>query len=246
MAILGPDKLPVVLQVPSDPIKFEALSTLGHPVVNVEVTEAQMEQVLRTTGDMIGQYFPLESKYAYFMTEPLRSSYPIPEDAYWIRDVKWDPVTTRISDIFGAESFLFNIGNITGIQNLLTDYHLLQAYRKFSQRILGTEGHWEFKGDRTIRLYPTPRGSFPVVIEYLPSITRFTSPHSKEITKRMLVAELKIMVGNARSKFSNIPSPDGGSMGLNGDAMRTEGQAEKDKAISDAILFSEPLGIYLE
>jgi hypothetical protein len=149
MAIIGPEQLPVVLQVPSDPIKFEALSTLGHPVVLVELIEPQMEQILRTTGDFIAQYFPREEKYAFFMTEPLRTTYPLPEDAYWVRDVKWDPVTTRIDDIFGAESFLFNIGNITGIQNVLTDYHLLQAYRKFSQKVLGTEGQWWWRNVRS-------------------------------------------------------------------------------------------------
>lgn len=245
MAIIGPEQLPVVLQVQSDPVKFEALSTLGHPVVFVELIEPQMEQILRTTGDFIAQYFPREERYAFFMTEPLRTTYPLPEDAYWVRDVKWDPVTTRIDDIFGAESFLFNIGNITGIQNVLTDFHLLQAYRKFSQRVLATEGQWEMNGERDIRLYPTPRGSFPVVVEYLPSITAFTSPHAREITKRMMVAECKIILGNIRSKFGNIPSPDGGSFTFNGDALRTEGWEEKQQAIQDAINFGEPLPIIM-
>ena len=138
-----------------------------------------------------------------------------------------------------------NVGNVTGIQNILLDYHLLQGYRKFSQRILGTEGQWEVKGDNRIRLYPTPRGSFPVVVEYFPTVQSFRTPHAREILKRALVAEAKIMLGNARSKFGNIPSPEGGSLNLNGDALRTEGQVEKAQAIQDAILFGEPLGVHL-
>jgi hypothetical protein len=242
MAIIGPEQLPVVLKLPSDPIKFEVLSQLGHPVVMVELTEPQLEQAIRVTGDFIAQYFPLEEKYSYFYTQPLVTEYDLPPDAYWVQDVKWDPATTRIGDIFGAESFLFNVGNVTGIQNILLDYHLLQAYRKFSQRILATEGQWEVKGNNKIRLFPTPRGSFPVVVEYYPTVQRFRSPHAREILKRALVAEAKIMLGNSRSKFGNIPAPGGGSLSLNGDALRTEGQAEKDKAVQDAILLSEPLG----
>lgn len=142
----------------------------------------------------------------------------------------------------GNVTWIQNVGNVTGIQNILMDYHLLQAYRKFSQRILGTEGQWEVKGDNKIRLFPTPRGSFPVVVEYMPIVTRFRSPQAKEITKRALVAEAKIMIGNARSKFGNIPAPGGGSMSLNGEQMRTEGQQEKQQAVQDAILHSEPLG----
>lgn len=248
MAIIGPEQLPLVLKVPSDPVKFEILSTLGHPVVLVELTESQLEQSIRVTGDFIAQYFPFQEKYAFFNTQPLVSTYDLPSDAYWVKDVKWDPATTRIGDIFGAESFLFNVGNVTGIQNILTDLHLLQAYRKFSQKVLGTEGQWEFKGDNQIRLFPTPRGSFPVVIEYFPVVNRFNggrSVQAKEITKRMLVAEAKIMLGNSRSKFGNIPAPDGGSLNLNGDALRTEGQAEKEQALQDAILLTEPLPIIL-
>jgi len=107
MAIIGPEQLPVVLKLRSDPMKFEVLSMLGHPVVRVELTEAQLEQAIRTTGDFVAQYFPLEERYAFFNTQPLVSTYPLPADAYWVKDVKWDPATTRIGDIFGAESFLF-------------------------------------------------------------------------------------------------------------------------------------------
>lgn len=245
MAILGPPQLPVVLKLPSDPIKFEILSTLGHPNVLVELTEPQLEQAIRVTGDWVATYFPREQKYAYFYTKPLITTYDLPPDAYWVQDVVWDPATTRIGDIFGAESFLFNVGNVTGIQNILLDYHLLQAYRKFSARILATEGQWECLGDNKIRLFPTPRGQFPVIVQYIPSVTRWRSPEAREVTKRMLVAEAKIILGNSRSKFGGIPGPDGGQITMNGDALRTEGQEEKKQALEDAINLGSPLPIIL-
>lgn len=260
MAILGPDQLPVVLKVDSNPLKFHAISQLGHPVVLVETVESQMEQVLRSTGNFISHYFPLEERYAFFMTQPLQSEYPIPEDAYWIRNVSWDPTTTRIDDIFGAESFLFNIGNISGIQNILTDYHLLQAYRKFSQRILGNEGHWEFKVSRgesesnngvgknyggTIKIFPVPKGSFPVVIQYIPSVTSFRSPQAQEAVYRAFLAQMKIHVGQARRKFGSIPGPDGGSIQFDGQALVSEGREEYEKAVEFALSVGEPLGFYV-
>lgn len=248
MAILGPAELPVLLRLPgdkNDQLKFDALASLGHPVINVEIVESQIESALRTTGDFIAGYFPFEERVAFFMTEPLRSTYPLPEEAYWVKNVNWDPVTTRIDDVFGAESFLFNIGNITGIQNVLLDFFLLSSYRKFSQRILGTEGHWEVKGDNQIRLFPTPRGSFPVFVEFYPRIERFRSTEARELSKRMLIAEMKIMVGHARRKFGSIPSPDGGSVTLSGDSLATEGEQQRKEVLAEAILLSEPLGIYL-
>jgi hypothetical protein len=55
------------------------------------------------TGDFIAGYFPREQRLAVFYTQPLVPTYPMPEDAYWIQQVAWDPVTSRIDDVFGAE-----------------------------------------------------------------------------------------------------------------------------------------------
>jgi hypothetical protein len=147
MAIMSPADLPSVIKVRSEPMKKYVLSKMGYPVIECEITEDMWETIFRVAGDFIAGYFPREQKLAMFWTIPLQSTYPLPKDAYWIQNVSWDPVTTRIDDVFGAESFLFNIGNISGIQNILTDYHLLQAYRKFSQKVLATEGHWEVIGE---------------------------------------------------------------------------------------------------
>jgi len=251
MAIIAPQDLPVVLKVRSDPLKKYALSKLGYSGVDVEIGEDQFETVLRITGDFISGYFPREQKLAVFYTQPLVSTYPMPEDAYWVQEVSWDPVTTRIDDVFGAESFLFNIGNVAGIQNILTDYHLLQAYRRFSQKILGTEGHWEVLGEvdggpgqQLIRLYPTPKGAFPVIVLYYPIVTHFRSPQAKLIAYDMMLAETKMMVGALRRKIAGIPLPDGGSLALDGDALATEGKEEREALIEKAIHLGEPLGVY--
>jgi hypothetical protein len=137
-----------------------------------------------------------------------------------------------------------NIGNITGVQQMLTDYTLLQQYRRFSQRILGTEGHWEVLGDRKIRLYPTPKGAMPVLVLYIPPITQINSPLFRQLVNDMIVAEAKIVLGNSRSKFSSIPSPDGGSITLNGAEMVQQGEEAKEAIIEKANLMAEPLGVF--
>ena len=251
MAIIGPSQLPVVLRVDSNPLKFHVLSQLGHPVVLVELAETQLEQVLRSTGDFIARYFPIEERYAFFNTIPLQAEYPVPEDSYWIRSVSWDPATTRIDEIFGAESFLFNIGNISGIQNILTDYHLLLAYRKFSQKILGTEGQWEYVkssgelGGDTIRLFPVPKSTYPVIIEYVPSVEEFKSPQAREMVYRAVLAQMKMALGSARRKFSGIPSPDGGTITFDGESMYKEGQEEYKEIVEFCVNHGEPMGVYL-
>lgn len=149
-------------------------------------------------------------------------------------------------------SIAANIGNISGIQNILTDYHLLQAYRKFSQKVLGTEGHWEVIGegdgdatDQLIRLYPTPKGSFPVVVLYYPVVTAFRSPQARAVAFEMMEAEARIALGNARRKVSGMPSPDGGTIQWDGSDMVQEGIKMKEEIIQKAIDLGEPLGVYL-
>jgi hypothetical protein len=258
MAIMAPADLPSVLKVRSEPMKKYVLSKLGYPVIDVEIMEEQWETIWKVGGDFLAQYFPREQKLAVFWTSPLKNTYPLPKDAYWVQSVNWDPVTTRIDDVFGAESFLFNIGNISGVQNMLLDYHLLQAYRKFSQKILGTEGHWEVINegkstvegdalsakDQLIRLYPTPKGAFPVVVLYLPIVTHFRSPQARQLVYDMMVAEARIALGSARRKISGMPTPDGGSINYDGSDLVQEGEQAKEKLIENAINLGEPLGVW--
>jgi hypothetical protein len=245
MAIIGPSDLPAVLKADSNPLKLRVLHHFGHPNVNVELTESQLEEMLRVIGDFIVQYFANEERYAFFYTQPLVTEYDLPEDAYWVREVSWDPVSNRIQDIFGAEMFLFNVGNITGIQNLLTDYHMLQSYRKFSQKVLGTDGGWEVTGNNKIRLKPTPKGSFPVVVRYLPSVNDFQLPAHKEVATRAMIAEAKIILGHTRRKMS-VPSPDGGTLFLDGDNLVNEGREEWKEIIEYALSLGEPMGFIIK
>lgn len=252
MAIISPADLPIVLKVQSDSIKKYVLTKLGHPQTEVEISEDQFETILKTAGDFIAGYFPREQRMAVFYTQPLKCTYPMPADAYWIQEVAWNPVTTQIGDIFGAESYLFNIGNVTGIQGILTDYHLLQAYRKFSQKILATEGHFEVVGEvngdatqQLIRLYPTPKGAFPVVVIYYPVVSFFRSPQAKKLTMDMVLAEAKVTVGSSRRKISGMPTPDGGSISYDGEALVNEGNKEIEEIIMKAIHLGEPLMVHV-
>jgi len=151
-----------------------------------------------------------------------------------------------------------NIGNISGIQNVLTDYHLLQAYRKFSQKILGTEGHWEVMNegnstvegdalsakDQLIRLYPTPKGAFPVVVLYVPVITHFRSPQARQVCYDMMLAEAKCVLGHSRRKITGMPTPDGGSISYDGGDLVQEGEKMRAEIIETALKLGEPMGVW--
>ncbi len=259
MAIMSPAELPSILKLRSEPMKKYVLSMFGGSVVDVEIKEDQWETIWKVTGDFIASYFPKEQKLAVFWTQPLKPTYPLPADAYWVQQVNWDPVTTRIDDLFGATAYLMNPGALGGIQTSLLDFHLLAAYRKFSQKVLGTEGHWEVinEGDSTaeddslsskdqkIRLYPTPRGAFPVTVLYVPTVQHFRSPQARQLAYDAMFAQARIMVGNARRKISGMPTPDGGSISYDGSDLVQEGEAAMEKILEKAINLGEPMGFWL-
>lgn len=248
MAILAPTELPVVLKLDSNPIKKYVLSKLGHPIIDVELEESQFETVFKTSGDFIAGYFPHEQRMAWFQTSPLVATYPMPKDAYWIQEVAWSPMISSIHDVFGAEAYLFNVGNVTGLQNMLLDLHLLAAYRRFSAKILSTEGSWSVinetvdggPGEQLIRLYPTPKGSYPVVVVYYPVVTHFRSPIARKLCMDMALAEAKQVLGASRRKITGMPSPDGGSIQYDGESLVQEGIKEAEDILKRAIELGEP------
>lgn len=147
MPIIGPADLPSIMKVNSTPMKKYVLSKLGYPNVNVEIQEDQWETIWKVAADFISSYFPREQKLGLFYTQPLKSTYPLPKDAYWIEDVKWDPVTTRIDDVFGAESFLFCLN---------PEFLILDKHQQL-QPLGDWKPHWEAK---------TPYGNSPLTIKH--------------------------------------------------------------------------------
>lgn len=252
MAILGPAELPSVLRVRSDPMKKYVKSKLGYGNINLEISEDQMECALRVTGDFIHGYFPKEQRLAYFNTVPLQTTYPLPRDAYWVQNVWWDPSITRVDDIFGFYSHLFAPGYLNSTSGVLTDFHLMESYKKTAKKILSAEGHWDVlgevdgeAGEQLLRLSPVPKGSYAVVVEYYPHVSHFRSPIAKLLANEMLLAEVTMMIGYARRKVSNMPGPDGSTVGMDGDAMVTEGAKMREELIKKAISLGEPMPVVM-
>jgi len=115
---------------------------------------------------------------------------------------------------------------------------------------LGTEGHWEVINEggegptkQLIRLYPTPKGSFPVVVMYYPVVTHFRSPQARMLCNEMMLAECKIVLGHVRRKLAGIPLPDGSSLQMDGDALVSEGQEMRQALMEQAIHLGEVLPV---
>jgi hypothetical protein len=188
MAIMAPADLPSVLKVRSEPMKKFVLSKMGYPHVEVEISEDQWETIWKVSGDFISGYFPREQKLSVFWTSPLRSTYPLPQDAYWIQSVNWDPVTTKIDDVFGAESFLFCVSE---------DFKILDKFGSL-QFINDWKKNWKAKtpyGDSNIviKRHINNRQLPKIKIDYEGGTIEATSNHVIECNSRWReLGEVKI------------------------------------------------------
>ncbi len=145
------------------------------------------------------------------------------------------------------------IGNPGGSTDLVLDFHLMQSYRKHASQIFGSVGHWSVtgevegrSGDQLIRLYPTPKGVHPVVVQYIPFVTEFRSPQAQYVTNEMVLCEAKEMLGMARRKLAGIPTPDGGTLQLDGEQLVNEAKERRDELFQLAISLGEPLPIIVQ
>jgi hypothetical protein len=65
-----------------------------------------------------------------------------------------------------------------------------------------------------------------------PEITLLSDYQIQQWIKDYMVANAKVIIGEAREKFASIAGPQGGTS-LNGAAMKSEGQAAMDKLLED-------------
>ena len=67
---------------------------------------------------------------------------------------------------------------------------------------------------------------------------QFKDIYSKPWIRDYTLAVCKTMLGEARGKFNTIAGPQGGTT-LNGDALKSEGQAEMEKLDQEIIRYQE-------
>ena len=246
---------PSILKVPSCAIKKYIVNELGHPHVSIELSDDQLNDIIRVAGDFVASYFRNEEKLAFFYTQPLVSSYPLPEDAWIVNEVLWDPFSPLLDSTFNLDYQLLNSGIFGQFHTQILDVHLVRSYQKIASKILSRTGRWEITGEvegnkaddsldassQRIRMYPTPKGAFPVMIKYCPSINSFRRPDSRYMCYKLMVAEAKIRVGHARRKVASFPGPDGAAINLDGDAMLKEGIEERDKIMEEILHYTAPI-----
>jgi len=214
---------------------------LGGGMVDVELDPIHYETALTKAFSKFRQRSDnsVEESYLFMPTVEDQNEYILPEEVVEVRKLFRRSIGSRSGGGDGGtlfepfnmaytNTYLLSSSNMGG----LATYDLFAQHQELVGRMFGSyiEFNWN-TATRKLTLLQRPRTEESLLLycyNYRPDSELLTDYLSKQWIKDYTLASCKYMLGEARSKFSTIAGPQGGSA-LNGDALKSEAQAEMEK-----------------
>lgn len=179
-----------------------------------------------------------ESSYLFLTTEENKQEYILPDEVEVVRQIFRRSVGSGASDTgsmfdpFEAayvNTYMLQAGK-TGGQ---TTYELYTQYQELNARMFGGYIMFDWNpASKTITLQRNLRSSGEEMLLWVynirPELSLLQDRQVQPWIQDYSLAMAKYMLGEARSKFSTIAGPSGGTT-LNGDTLKAEAQQEMDK-----------------
>jgi hypothetical protein len=137
-----------------------------------------------------------------------------------------------------SNTYLLTSSNMGG----LATYYAFASYQKLVGKMFGSDINFSFnKTTKKLTIMQRPRGEEEVMLwlyNYRPDFNLMEDQFASQWLKDYSLATCKIILGEAREKFSQIASPTGGTS-LNGAALKAEGKAEIETLELDLINYKD-------
>jgi hypothetical protein len=207
-------------------------TSLGSPIIEVEITDEQIELMTDKALSVYGSKKPIERIFT-FPSVPSQQLYTFTTSqvgrgivAVATPDLLRQPISLDQFDVFKYHANLPNLDP--------GDFYMEKVWWNEVRMSAGSEDDWEavyhYDTD-TIDLYlnPIPSQSQTVCVWYVDNPTLRTVPkHDDDWLKDYALALCKNVVGRIRSKFKEVSGAEG-AIELDGDTLLTEAKEEKEK-----------------
>ena len=218
--------------------------TLGDGMVDVELDPAHYEQALKQALIKYRQRSAnsVEESFAFLPLIVDTDTYTLPSEVISVKQVYRRSIGSTTST--GATQFepfeagflnlyLLQSGRVGGYLN----YELFAQFQELSMRMFGGYINFKFnKVNKELHIFRRPRNSDETVMlhtyNYKPDVTLLSDHMALPWLRDYTLAMGKLMVGEAREKFSTINGPQGGTS-LNGTSLKQEAQAMLEKLEED-------------
>ena len=214
-------------------IKDYVLAKLGHPIVDVELDDFQIQICIDEAISKLEYHAPdWMTQYAVFKTEAGVNTYELPQeiadnlnDVWYRRDffkfgANPGSLEFDFAILFFTNTGLFNNYNVS-------QYLLMQQYLKQVKNVLGQMSTWQLLNNKFLTIFPVPENEDEDVLLEFRAFDPNTIHHAyKSWLQRYTLANAKEILGGIRGKYQLLPGPGGGTI-LNGAILSQEAAQEK-------------------
>jgi hypothetical protein len=142
-------------------------------------------------------------------------------------------------DVAFQNTYLINAGVVGGLAN----YDAFTQYKETLNRIFGGEYDFTFNSNtkvlKILRKISIAEDIMMQVSNLVPEQSLLQNEYTRPWMADWALAEAKMMLGEARSKYaSGLPGP-GGTVQLNGDALKQEAASDKERLLQSIINMEE-------
>lgn len=242
-----------------DPLKKQLIEyvqlQLGDQIIDLELDPSHYEAAYQRTLGIYRQRSQnaYEESYSFMQIQDHVNEYTLPQEVVTVRQIFRRTIGlstgsgTYAFDPFGAATLNVYMLNFN-YQGGLATYDFYQQYVEQAARMFGGYINYTWNPvTKKLQLIRNPHGTGEVILLWTynlrPEIALLADYQIGQWFRDCMTGAAKMIIGEAREKFSQYAGPQGGS-NLNGTAMKQEGQAMIDKCIEDLRLYvdgSQPL-----
>jgi len=226
-----------VTQTITDYIK----NMLGDGLVDIELDPSHYRTAIERAFAKYRQKSSnsVEESFGFLTLEQDVNEYTLGQEVIEVRDVFRRSIGSRTGGGDGgslfepfnlaySNTYLLSSSNMGG----LATYYAFASYQKQVGKMFGSYIQFTWNpATKKLTIMQRPRGEETVMLwlyNYKPDFAILADPYAGLWIKDYATAQAKIILGQARSMFSQIAGPQGG-VSLNGDALKQEGTAEIER-----------------
>lgn len=191
----------------------------------------------------------VEESFGFFTLQVDKNEYFLPQEVMQVRECFRRSIGSRSGGGDGgslfepfnlaySNTYLLSSSNMGG----LATYFAFAGYQKMVGKMFGSFINFTFNPTtKKLTVMQRPRTEETVLIwmyNHRPDFNLFQDPYAGIWVKDYALAQCKMILGEARSKFSQIASPSGGTT-LNGTELKQEGAASIEKLELELLNYSE-------
>jgi hypothetical protein len=217
---------------------------MGYGMIDLDLDPKHYEVALRIALDRYRQRSgnAMEESFLFLDVQPDVAAYELPAEVQEVRYVyrrgyggagggaNVDPFS------LGFINNMYLMQNPGGMGNsgtgMLATYDLAVQFQNLAGRMFGRDVMYTYDPSTKVLTLERRFGAVEQIALHVyntrPETVLLGDPYARPWLRDWTVAVCKMMLGEARSKFSTIAGPQGG-FSLNGDALKTEARAEFDR-----------------